>query len=86
MTEPTIIHLSLVALDPPRKHPPRRWRCTRCGEEGLYDEVHATACHAPMPDPCVHCGQTPICARDCGGVAAALAKPGVVVVDENRMN
>jgi hypothetical protein len=80
------IHLSLAAMDPPRDSPPRRWRCNGCGMVGLYDEVHATPCTAAMPPPCEHCGQTPLCAQDCSGIAAALGLPGVVVVDDNKMN
>lgn len=64
-------HNSLVALDPPRSHPPRRWRCSYCGIEGLYDEVEAVECTYEYP-PCEYCGQTPTCAPDCEGIALAL--------------
>jgi len=65
-------HNLLVALDPPRDAPPRRWRCRYCGVEGLWEEVDAAACTYVYP-PCDHCGQTPTCAKDCAGIAMALA-------------
>jgi hypothetical protein len=65
-------HNSLIALDPPRSHPPRRWRCSYCGTEGLYDDVEAVECTYEYP-PCEYCGQTPTCAPDCKGIALALS-------------
>lgn len=72
-------HNMLTAIDPPRSHPPRRWRCYYCGVEGLMNEVREIACTYVYP-PCEHCGQTPECAPDCAGIAAALSTPGVVVI------
>lgn len=69
-------HNWLVALDPPRETPPRRWRCHYCRIEGLYDEVVAVACTHVYP-PCNACGQTPICSLTCAGIAAALSDSGV---------
>jgi len=65
-------HNSLVALDPPRKHPPRRWRCSYCGIEGTLEEVNAVECSYEYP-PCEYCGQTPECAIDCPGISMALS-------------
>ncbi len=69
-------HNSLVALDPPRRHPARRWKCHYCGVEGLLETVRAIACTYVYP-PCEHCGETPTCAADCPGIAAALSDGGV---------
>ena len=69
---PKNAHNSLVALDPPRKHPPRRWRCNYCGIEGTYDEVESVECTYEYP-PCEFCGQAPTCALDCPGIALALS-------------
>jgi hypothetical protein len=78
-------HLMLIALDPPRKNPPRRWRCNDCGDTGLYDDVHDRACTAPPPPPCEWCGQTPLCARDCMGMAVLLgATPGLNVIKAQK--
>ena len=65
-------HNSLIAIDPPRKHPPRRWRCDYCGVVGTLDEVNKVECSYEYP-PCEYCGQTPECAPDCKGVALALS-------------
>ena len=71
-------HMTLVALDPPRADPPRRWRCRHCGVEGLFDDVRAVACTYEYP-PCDVCGQAPECAPDCAGVLAALGRDDVYV-------
>lgn len=71
-------HNWIEALDPPRSHPPRRWRCHYCGAEDLLDDLQKRACSYVYP-PCASCGQTPECARDCKGVWDALGAPGVVV-------
>jgi len=52
------------------------WECQYCGMVDVYDDLRATACSYVYP-PCEHCGQTPECAPDCSGIAAALATPGV---------
>ncbi len=72
-------HMSLKAIDPPRDHPPRRWRCGYCGLSGLMDEVRAVACSYVYP-PCKYCGRAPECAIDCPGIMAILASPDVHVV------
>lgn len=72
-------HNRIVAIDPPRKSPPRRWRCHYCAAVGLYDELRAVPCTFVYP-PCATCGETPECAPDCRGVLAALATPGVLVI------
>lgn len=77
-------HMSLKAIDPPRDHPPRRWRCDYCGLTGLMGEVRAVACAYVYP-PCKHCGQAPECAIDCSGIAAALNAPGVHIIG-GKMN
>jgi hypothetical protein len=71
-------HNSLIAIDPPRAQPPRRWRCGYCGLEGLLEEVRAVACTYVYP-PCEYCGQTPECAPDCKGIAAVLSDGGVYI-------
>lgn len=71
-------HNLLVAIDPPRADPPRRWRCHWCHMEGLFDDLQAVACTFVYP-PCDYCGQAPTCARDCPGVAAALAGDDVYI-------
>lgn len=72
-------HNYLKAIDPPRSHPPRRWRCHYCGFTGLYEEALAVACTYVYP-PCEFCGQTPECSADCPGIAAILGAPGIHVV------
>lgn len=72
-------HGILKAIDPPRDHPPRRFRCHYCEAVGLYDELQAVACTYVYP-PCEFCGQTPECAADCAGIAAILGSPDVHVV------
>jgi len=72
-------HCDMIAIDPPRDHPPRRWRCFYCKAEGLFEELQAIACTHVYP-PCEFCGQTPICAPDCAGCLALLGAPGVYVV------
>ncbi len=69
-------HMHLEALDPPREHPPRRWRCVPCGAVGTLDELNAIECTFEYP-PCKDCGQTPECAPDCSGIAKALSDPSV---------
>lgn len=69
-------HNYLEALDPPRKHPPRRWKCYWCHAEGTYEELQAIECTYEYP-PCEVCGQTPECAPDCAGMAAALSNPRI---------
>jgi len=77
-------HMALIAIDPPRKHPHRRWKCKFCRVEGLYEEVRSVACSYVHP-PCKVCGQTPECAIDCAGIAAALGAPGVEVVGTEKL-
>ena len=72
-------HMVMVAIDPPRTSPPRRWRCRYCNAVGLYDELRAIACAYKYP-PCATCGQSPECAPNCAAVLDALGSPGVVVV------
>lgn len=76
-------HMSMIAIDPPRKHPERRWKCTYCYEVGLLDELRAIACTYVYP-PCEYCGQTPECAIDCKGVLDALGRPDVYVVGPTK--
>jgi len=51
-----------------------RWRCPDCGFEadGPGQIVYVDGCTREYP-PCKHCGQTPVCADDCPGIAKALA-------------
>lgn len=65
-------HNWLVALDPPREHPPRRWRCGYCGVVGVMDVILAIECTHTYP-PCNACGQTPECAKDCPLIAGLLS-------------
>jgi hypothetical protein len=66
-------HNLLVAIDPPGQRL-RRWRCLYCGAEGLFEQLFtANECTHEYP-ACESCGQTPTCAPDCIGVAAALAE------------
>lgn len=63
-----------------------RWECAYCHATGTYDELRAIACAYEYP-PCPHCGQTPECALDCSGIAAALSSPDVHVagrIDRKR--
>ncbi len=60
------------------KPPLDRWECRYCHAIGTYDELRAVACAYEYP-PCPHCGQTPECALDCPGIAAALSSPDVHV-------
>lgn len=71
-------HNWLTALDPPRSHPPRRWRCNYCGKTGLMEDLEKVECTYKYP-PCESCGQMPICAPDCKGIAEALSSPSVYV-------
>jgi hypothetical protein len=71
-------HMMLVAIDPPRKHPARRWRCGFCHVSGLYDDVRAIECSYVYP-PCEYCGGTPECTLDCPGIAKALAGEDVYI-------
>jgi Fe-S-cluster-containing dehydrogenase component len=71
-------HNWLSALDPPGSAN-RRWRCQYCGMEDFFDNLRAVACTYVYP-PCEHCGETPECAQDCPGIAAALSGSGVYLV------
>jgi len=64
-------HNRVVAIDPPRSHPPRRWRCAFCGDVGTLAELDARPCAHVYPE-CAYCGLTPTCAPDCSGIAAAM--------------
>jgi hypothetical protein len=64
-------HNCLVAVDPPGTRN-RLWKCAHCGATGLFDQLWVSSCSHVYP-PCSWCGQTPTCAPDCVGVAAALA-------------
>lgn len=64
-------HNHLTALGPPGQ-PGRRWECRYCKMVGTFDELEAVACTYVYP-PCESCGETPLCAPDCKGVAEALA-------------
>lgn len=63
------------AIDPPRRHPPRRWRCRYCDAVGTLNELEAVDCTYEYP-PCRSCGMTPTCAPDCPGIAAVLGSLG----------
>lgn len=73
-------HNWLSAISPPHT-PNRRWRCRYCQAEGTFDELNAVACSYVYP-PCEYCGETPLCSRDCVGIAMALSDPDVKVVGE----
>ncbi len=65
-------HLSVEATGPEGE---RVWRCTRCGSEGDdIDEMmnEPARCSVPV-DPCKWCGQAPLCAPDCVGMAMILS-------------
>jgi hypothetical protein len=55
-----------------------RWQCSDCGAIGGPDLLYSAGCTAPK-EPCKHCGCSPVCARDCGGIAKALSDPDVYV-------
>ena len=42
-------HGYVVALDPPRTSPPRRWRCNHCGEEGTLSDLLRVQCPKARP-------------------------------------
>lgn len=46
MPKQTKPHMLLNALDPPRKHPPRRWECAYCGLVGFLEDVQRVDCTA----------------------------------------
>lgn len=75
-------HNSIVALSPPGIKN-RRWKCRYCGEEGSCDDLmgpeQKNPCSHVYP-PCKFCGQTPTCAANCTGIAAALSSPDVRVI------
>ena len=52
------------------------WRCVECGTEAEYEELRSIPCPIISP-PCLHCGQTPICAWDCKGIWSILRDPRV---------
>lgn len=57
--------------------PVDKWKCTYCGVEGTFDEVEAIECSHVYP-PCKYCGQTPICAPNCGGIAMTYPENGQI--------
>jgi hypothetical protein len=75
-------HNHIVAIDPPGTTN-RRWECQYCQEMGSCDDLtgqtQKNACTYVYP-ACPHCGQTPECAADCAGIAAALGSPNVRVI------
>jgi len=56
-----------------------QYRCEYCDARGTIEELCVFDCTHIYP-PCDHCGQTPVCAPDCAGIAAALSAPGVHVI------
>ena len=80
-------HMSMAPVDPKIKGPKRLWRCTdgACGISGLYDDVWAQGCLAPLPSPCKWCGQTPFCASDCEGILAIFNRSDVHVAGQKWM-
>ena len=74
-------HNHIIAIDPPGMN--RRWECRLCNEIGSCDDLvgpaQKNACTHVYP-PCPWCGQTPECAADCAGIAAALKTPEVKVI------
>lgn len=67
-------HLSLIALSPSRDPwevgEPRIWKCSYCNKIGVFEDF-IDDCPYEHP-PCSHCGETPICAQDCKGIAVVL--------------
>ena len=51
-----------------------RWQCKNCLMiSGRFEDFEEVECSAKTPEPCIYCGDTPICALDCLGIAAALS-------------
>ena len=57
-------------------------RCDYCGLEGDYNDVLGKVSCTERPKPCSWCGESPLCAPDCTGIALLLADPKVYVIDE----
>jgi hypothetical protein len=64
-------HMWMTAVDPPGAVG-RRWECQYCKAVGRLSYLQTKECTFTYP-PCKVCGQTPECAKDCGGVKGALA-------------
>lgn len=59
------------------------WKCRYCGEENPdCNALCQTSC-AERPEPCKWCGESPLCAPDCMGIALALSAPEVFVIGES---
>ena len=75
-------HNHIIAIDRSGTET-RKWRCKMCGEDGTCDDLvgpkQKNDCGYTYP-PCESCGQTPECAADCAGIAAALSSPKVRVI------
>jgi hypothetical protein len=63
------------------KKPNGRWVCSDCGFEAdsPNEIIYVDGCTKVHP-PCKSCGQTPICAPDCSGIAEALGADHVRVI------
>ena len=72
-------HNSLMRLEMP---PLDFWECRYCKKQGSYDELQKIACDYKYP-ACKYCGETPLCAEDCEGIAKALASANVYLINEN---
>lgn len=66
-------HNYLIALDPPRKNPSRKWRCNYCKVEGLYEELLEIECLYNYL-PCPACGGTPECTKYCVAIVGTLGE------------
>ncbi len=61
---------------------PQTHTCRFCGLSGDYNDVlMATSC-TERPKPCLWCGEAPLCAEDCVGMALALSDPAVYAAGE----
>ena len=71
-------HMSMKPLGKKNKSGTWLMQCTYCGEIGTYNRLNKTDC-TEVHKPCPYCGCTPICAWDCKGIGAALARPDVYI-------
>lgn len=77
---PMIPHIHMVATEN-RGHPDRKWVCVNCDvpAEADINDLGKTSC-TYTPPPCEFCGETPICAQDCAGIAQLFARADVYVI------
>ena len=75
-------HLSMAKIrNRPGEYP--LWRCRQCGVEGTMDELEIVSC-TERRAKCIWCGEGPLCAPHCVGIALALSDPKVYVIGGER--